>query len=200
VLLEAQATIAGSQRLRGRPLGLSSESGRAHSAKETHRFVVRVYACPCVNTCIYIPTYVCGGRGSTEDTKRLRDPVVDALTHSRWHPRSRSPSLHRVAAGVSARGIPGDRARAQRHDDDEDNERLRAASSCCNFQRPRRTTSPSPSFSSTARNAYRALSTLIVLYRFVLVGLRVYAGLEIIPLVPPAFGAIAAVKGWSFPL
>lgn len=154
--------------------------GRARSAAPTARKKCTGHMR--ARVCVYIlHAYACIEATSHRDTKGL-----EAHDCQRSHSRSRS-RLHRVAAGVSARGIVGlsrasgphtivtRSATARRRGTTE---RFRAASSCCNFQRPR--------LSSPARNAYRALSTLIVLYRLVLVGLRV-PSLKIIPLVPPAF-------------
>lgn len=51
---------------------------------------------------------------------------------------------------------------------------------------------------SSSENAYRALSTLIVLYRFVLVGFTC-VGLEIIPLAPTAFEQLRPLRAGILP-
>lgn len=104
VLLEAQATIAGSQRLRGRPLGLSPvERDRPRPQRERNAPVICMFVCVCVCVSV-LRAYACTGATGHRDTKGL-----EAHDRRRSHSRSR---LYRVAAGISARGIPDYRARA----------------------------------------------------------------------------------------
>jgi len=150
----------------------------------------RSYARSCV--CVYVSVlraYVCTGATGHRDTKGLE---AHDRRRSRSHSRSR---LHRVAAGVSARGIPDYRARAGRTHH-RNAKRNGDEGRWNDFVPPLRAAIFSvlgARLSSPARNAYRALSTLIVLYRLVLVGLRV-PGLEIIPLVPLAFEQLRPLR------
>jgi len=77
VLLEAQATIAGSQRLRGRPLGLSPvERDRPRPQRERNAPVICALVCMCVRVC---STCVCVHRSDRpprhEGTRGTRSPT-----------------------------------------------------------------------------------------------------------------------------